>query len=127
LAVEWWAIEIDMNPWSEPQSSEHWPLIIPVRFEVQDMLEIRPGQTSKRTRRWGQAREWITSVAVPVNERWVERQRRVQQRWIAQTCPGDSDDDVVRSRDEESQYHWSPRMSSQVLLVLVSVTLEINA
>jgi hypothetical protein len=33
----------------------------------------------------------------------------------------------VRSREDDNQYHWSPRMSSQVLLVLDRVIEEIRA
>jgi hypothetical protein len=119
-------MEMDMKPCREPQSSEHWPETIPVKLEEHERLEMRPGQTSKRMRRWGQAREWMTSVAVPVSERWVDRHRRVQQRWMAQICPGDNEDEVVRSREDDSQYHWSPKMSSQVVEVLVSVIEEMR-
>jgi hypothetical protein len=44
-------IEIDMKPCKEPQSSEHCPDTIPVKLEVQLILEILPGQTSNLTRR----------------------------------------------------------------------------
>ncbi len=69
----------------------------------------------------------MTSVAVPVRERCEDRQSRVQQRWIAQTWPGEREDETVRSSEEESQYHCSPRMSSQVLQLLERVIDEIRA
>lgn len=51
----------------------------------------------------------------------------MQQRWIAQTCPGESEEDTVRSREDDSQYHCKPRISSQVLLALDRVIEEIRA
>jgi hypothetical protein len=98
-------MEIAMNPWRLPHSSEHWPETIPASCDEHDIVEIRPGQTSKRKNRCGQAIEWMTSVAVPEIESEVERQRRLQQRWIAQTCPTERAVEPVKSRLEESQYH----------------------
>jgi hypothetical protein len=49
--VERCPIEIDMKPCKEPHSSEHCPDIIPVKLELQLILDILPGQTSNLTRR----------------------------------------------------------------------------
>ena len=103
----------DINPWREPQSSEHWPAKIPVRSDRTTSREMRPGTASERRRSGGTATECKTSVAVSKSSIGARGASNEQTAERDQQAPAGRFVDILMSTEQVAQYHWAPVQSTQ--------------